>query len=298
MNYHETRFYNKKSVPIYIGFNSFQNKNSLYIESACAPNWHDDIELLYCTEGEGEIISRGNLYHIKQNEFVIINSREIHQLLVPKKPIKYYYILIDYEYCLSNGIQLDFCIFESLINDTESIEKLNQVLLAYKNKDAENFNDTALCLAILTFLLHLAKHHLVNSNMYVVNNLDKSAHRMIEIVKYIQDNFTKKITIEDISKHFFISRSQLTRIFRKYTGGSITHYINHLRCNYAYQLLCSNQYSISKISEICGFSNTSYFIKVFKSFHQVLPSSVKTYFEKREVSLFADKSTKYFQESK
>lgn len=185
MNYHETRFYEKKSVPIYIGFNSFQDENSLYVNDACAPNWHNDLEIIYCTEGRGTILSHNNLYDIRQNEFLVVNSREFHQLLMPKDPIKYYYILIDYDYCLTNGIQLDFCIFEPLINDPESLEKLNQVLLTYKNKSTENFNDTALCLAILTFLLHIAKNHLVNNNMYVMNQLDKSAHRMMEIVKYI-----------------------------------------------------------------------------------------------------------------
>ncbi len=54
------------------------------------------------------------------------------------------------------------------------------------------------------------------------------------------------------------------RAFKEFTGKSPIEYRNDLRLSYAKTLLQSGQYTVSETAEICGFSNLSFFTRLYK----------------------------------
>lgn len=83
-------------------------------------------------------------------------------------------------------------------------------------------------------------------------------------LKYIDANFTGKLEREEMAKNVYLNADYLSRIFRKEMGMSISDYIIMLRMDMAKDLLRNTNLSITQISEKCGYSNFSYFAKMFK----------------------------------
>jgi signal transduction histidine kinase/AraC-like DNA-binding protein/ABC-type xylose transport system substrate-binding protein len=84
-----------------------------------------------------------------------------------------------------------------------------------------------------------------------------------------------KFNVDDICKIIGISRVQLYRKVKALLGCSITDYILNRRLKKAKYLLSNENYTISEITYMIGFSNPNYFSTVFKGKYGVTPSEFK-----------------------
>lgn len=81
---------------------------------------------------------------------------------------------------------------------------------------------------------------------------------------YIQQNFQKKISLEDVARNVNHNASYFSRMFSKETGQSFTDYLTGVRIEYAKKLLTDTDIRLSEVSELCGFNNQYYFSHTFK----------------------------------
>lgn len=98
--------------------------------------------------------------------------------------------------------------------------------------------------------------------------IDKSIH-------YIQDNFKRKLSLKDVSEHVYMNPQYLSRIFKKEVGISCIDYINRLKIEYACKLLTTTDESICHISSLCGYSDQSYFNRVFINQMKITPKTFR-----------------------
>lgn len=94
-------------------------------------------------------------------------------------------------------------------------------------------------------------------------------------VQYIQDNYSEKITIQDIADHVTIHPSYLSSLFRKSLNQSVNSYINFHRINVAKQLLKNGNTSITDIALQTGFYDAQHFLKTFKKNTGFTPSEYR-----------------------
>ena len=94
-------------------------------------------------------------------------------------------------------------------------------------------------------------------------------------MEYIKSNYTQKLTLDEISNHIYLSRSYLSSVFKKETGGNLTTYINHIRIEKSKKLLLDRSVSLADIAGLCGFDDQSYFSKVFKKDVGVSPKKYR-----------------------
>ncbi|MBR2466341.1 MAG: helix-turn-helix transcriptional regulator [Clostridia bacterium] len=86
-----------------------------------------------------------------------------------------------------------------------------------------------------------------------------------EIAKYINKNFSKKITLAALSQHFCVSASTLCHSFKSRYGVPIFKYILEIRLRYARNLfITSNNIMVKDAALMCGFSDIVYFCKAYK----------------------------------
>lgn len=90
------------------------------------------------------------------------------------------------------------------------------------------------------------------------------------ILQYINRHITEQLSLEDICKEFYISKSQLCRIFKKSVGSTVWHYITLKRLMLAKQLL-SKGIPPSVVSAQCGFSDYSVFWRAYRTEFGVSP---------------------------
>jgi two-component system, response regulator YesN len=85
-----------------------------------------------------------------------------------------------------------------------------------------------------------------------------------EILKFIQQNYSSDITVQSISKDFYLNANYLSQIFRKELHLTFTEYLSKIRLDQAKNLLDSTERSTGEIAESVGIKDYFYFIKLFK----------------------------------
>ncbi|UKS28372.1 AraC family transcriptional regulator [Paenibacillus sp. HWE-109] len=84
-------------------------------------------------------------------------------------------------------------------------------------------------------------------------------------IEFMEKNYNNNITIETVADHVQRSTSFLSRIFKEAMGTTINDHLIHLRIKRACELLRQPKYTLEDICREIGYSNVSYFNKLFKS---------------------------------
>lgn len=85
------------------------------------------------------------------------------------------------------------------------------------------------------------------------------------VQRYILENITADLSLEDLAGLVNLSCSQLKQKFRNQLGISPRNYINSRKIEYAKELLLTER-SVTEVSMMLGFSSSSYFSAVFKKY--------------------------------
>ena len=227
-------------------------------------NWHDNLELQLCTKGNGYVFLDSKKYEIKQGDIVVINPDVVH-LTLAYDCIEISGIIVD-----SNFNIMDKNLYYSPIINDKEIEKIFNKI----SNESDNLKLTKYLLEILIILKekHCCKNQSITNSGYF--NIVKNS------IRYIKENYSKKITIDDIAKKVQINKYTLSKEFKKLTNKTIVDYINTYRIEKVAHLILKGE-NITTSAYNCGFNNLSYFTNVFKKYKGVLPSEYKKHLEQR-----------------
>lgn len=103
----------------------------------------------------------------------------------------------------------------------------------------------------------------------------KSNKLAIGVKNFISNHYEQNITIDNLCRLFFCSKSTLTNQFKAEYNQSIHSYILECRMNKACELLQNEELSISQISSLCGFNDICYFSKSFKKERGISPKQYR-----------------------
>lgn len=87
------------------------------------------------------------------------------------------------------------------------------------------------------------------------------------IYTYLQKNFAETISLEDLSKKFFISKYALCRGFRQEYQEGLWDYLKRLRMEHAHLLLTTTDLKIYEVAERCGFADANYFSSTYRKYY-------------------------------
>lgn len=82
-------------------------------------------------------------------------------------------------------------------------------------------------------------------------------------LEFIDEHFKERLTLEMVASKVFMNPKYFSQVFKKETGIAFTEYIIQLRIEYACRLLETTNYPVYRVSTECGFSDPSYFNRVF-----------------------------------
>lgn len=106
-------------------------------------------------------------------------------------------------------------------------------------------------------------------------NDHEHSHFIEEAIKYIGANFREKLTLETVATKVFVNPKYFSHVFKKEMGIPFTDYIIQLRIQYACRLLETTNYQAYRISLECGFSDPSYFNRVFCAKMNMTPQNYR-----------------------
>lgn len=105
--------------------------------------------------------------------------------------------------------------------------------------------------------------------------VDASHDSMHQILKYMNEHYDESLSLNDLAHHFGFSYHYLSSYFANQSDGTFTEHLNRVRIEKASRLLDDKQYSISEIGSSVGYSDHSYFCKVFKKLIGMTPSEYR-----------------------
>lgn len=253
-------------LPLIFGYREIlkNSNNAVYL------HWHDCIELIYCSSGEGWIRSGAKHIEIKEGELVIVNSGNIHDLFSNENCGVY---SLNPNDALFAPFHLDLhnYLFEEKITNPDTIASFKRIINEMTLKK-DSFYKQAAHIEIVSLALKLAREHGVSESGATQSNEDRRMKMSKEVICYLREHFLESIFIDDICARIGYSKFYLCRSFKETTGFTITQYINSIRCQNARNLLLSGKCNVSESAELSGFSNGSYFTKTYKSVFGKLPS--------------------------
>ena len=103
---------------------------------------------------------------------------------------------------------------------------------------------------------------------FTIGSNDKN---VIAALKFIDENLTHRITVDDIAAAVHLSRDHLAHSFKRELGRSVIDYVNERRMLLAKSLIQSGEMSLSDVSDTLGYESYSYFSRVFKRYFGVSP---------------------------
>jgi AraC-like DNA-binding protein len=96
--------------------------------------------------------------------------------------------------------------------------------------------------------------------------------RMLEITKANIAN--AEFDKEEFALAMNVSSSLLYKKMKALTNLSPSEFVKTIRLNHALELLQSRKYSVTEVSELCGFASVGYFSTVFKKHFQKSPTEI------------------------
>ena len=129
---------------------------------------------------------------------------------------------------------------------------------------------------VLELLLYLSK-----LSIDTENRLSEYQSEQVEIVrnihKYLLNNISQRITIDEIARKYLINTTTLKSVFKAVYGTSIASHIKEHRMKIASGLLIETQKSIKEIAKEIGYESQSKFSKAFKEYYDILPTEYRIF---------------------
>ncbi|TBL80109.1 helix-turn-helix domain-containing protein [Paenibacillus thalictri] len=108
------------------------------------------------------------------------------------------------------------------------------------------------------------------------DNAPKAGSLVSTIEKYIQENYTRDLGLEQIAAEMGVSDKYVSRVFKDKTGVNLTDYINQLRLEKAKELLAQTDMRVNDIAEQIGIHSRTTFLRVFKKMEGVSPNDYRS----------------------
>jgi AraC-like DNA-binding protein/quercetin dioxygenase-like cupin family protein len=140
--------------------------------------------------------------------------------------------------------------------------------------NSANFERLIELLSIFRILASSEEYQLLNSAETRYDFNQKDQIRLKRIYEFVEQNFQNNIDMKAVADIANLTIPSFCNYFKKTVNQTFTDFMNEYRINHACKLLITDK-SITDICFECGFSNASYFSKVFKQIKGKTPLQFK-----------------------
>jgi AraC-like DNA-binding protein len=244
-----------------------------------SPHFHDDYQLGYTQQGTIKNTFRNREHFIPPNTFYAIPPEIIHaESLTNEQPLSFNFMFIPKDiidkaivFLTEDNIK-KWCFyglyFSSKYQNKVAVSLFSDFFRSLYNSSTEleqESNLIRLLYAVQSFALH---------NPPIVYSDLKSSTAILRAKEFINCNFNKKLTLEEISSVAYLSKYHLLRTFHKETGMPIHQYQLQLKIAQAKKWLKAGK-PIADVAFELGFNDQSHFTNTFKRNTAQLPKKFK-----------------------
>ena len=255
---------------------SYQKTPSDYL---CNVHLHDEIELLRVVKGHLKCSVGDEFYSATAGDVIFVNSRVPHAVMCDgegSEQILVQYKIDDFVDNSRSKIGTVLARFSEysdrqcfvITSCPELCENIDSMHKEFVSRDigCEEYVKAG----IYSSIACLIRRRVIENNNKILTN--PNIIKIMPALEYIDENYAKDISLEDISGVLNINPSYFCRLFKTATGASFCEYLNFVRISKSEKLFKSSERSIMEIAMDVGFSSVTYFNRMFKKVKGCTPS--------------------------
>ncbi|WP_346881979.1 AraC family transcriptional regulator [uncultured Algibacter sp.] len=236
-------------------------------------HFHPELELVYVNKGQGKTHIGSHLSYFNNSQLILIGSNLPHNGFADRLTANGSETTIQFK---SNFLGNDFVSIPEMANVNALFERAKKGIRFQKETKSfigpkidklleyKGLERVIKFLEILNFLATTNDYVLLNADGLAFEAEAQDSAKIGVIFKYVNKNFQKHITLDDIANKVSMTVPAFCRYFKKATGKTFTQVVNEYRVVHATKLLSEDsQMSIADVCFECGFNNFSHFNKTF-----------------------------------
>lgn len=261
--------------------NMFRVSNHLQPQYQC--HFHDIYEIYYFISGEADYLVEGREFHLTPHSLILLSPYVLHSVKIN-----------------SNADYIRCCIYfrpEEIIPERRAFllscfpgsskyEEQQEVFFENTQKyNLETYFRNILSLKALPkeqqelyypiFLeALLSQIHLMSQALHPSNFDHRTSSKITDIINYLNLHLSEDLTLDEISRHFYLNKYYLNRAFKKATGTTIINYLTYKRIILAKQYLLNGDTAYEAAVRV-GYSDYSVFFRAYKKVLGHSPSTDK-----------------------
>lgn len=238
-------------------------------------HYHDEYELNFIINAKGaKRVVGGNIEMIDTMELVLIGPNLYHAWFthqctseqITEVTIQFHKDLFDDKFLKRNQMSFVKSMLErahrGIAFPPETIMILKDRILALDKKGG--FDSVLELLSILHDLSISRNIKTLSDISFSNEKFNYSSRRIEKVFEYLNTNYTKSVTLAEVSKIANMPEASFSRFIKKRTGKTFIDSLNEIRLGHASRMLIDSTTTVAEIAYKCGFNNISNFNRIFK----------------------------------
>lgn len=291
----ETVAYNNPLFPVY----AYYGILSSYPDYSAISHWHNDLEFILIKKGTMTYNVNGELIELSENNGILVNSRQLHYGFSPQhNECEFICIVLSPELLAGNTWFYQNYIEHFTENPSYPYLHLapggwsGRILAIleglYCSFDKETIPARSYFEVVKYFMTIM---EILYENLDL-KNLDKITESsdlvsLRNMMKYIEEHYMEKITIEIIAQAGTCCKSRCSLLFKKYLNDTPVIYTTKLRLRKSLTALLTSDRSMTDIAYDYGFCTASYYCETFRKYYGMSPLVYRKTVEWEEVNNFS-----------
>lgn len=235
---------------------------------------HDHYEIYFLSKGNRSFFLADSLYTITSPTLVVIPPNAVHK--TEGQSFERHNVNVGIEYLTSYEKQIldDISLKFIKLSPQESKVLLSVLSNAYEvDKGQKNSNEKLR--AVFAYLILMLSKLSIDVQQPKASFKNAIPPLYLKILDYLNTHCDESITLDGLSKLFFIPKPTLTYNFKKYVGKSPIDFLLDVRLTKSKQMLVSTKKGLEEIAFLNGFSSANYFSLIFKKREGLSPSTYR-----------------------
>ncbi|WP_067843722.1 AraC family transcriptional regulator [Amphibacillus sediminis] len=245
-------------------------------------HWHEHLEWIIITKGSFRVQVGSTFQDLQEGDLIFVNKKQIHSAFPESTDSELYAIVFNESLIRNTGLDNTEkkYICPLLANDVS-------IRTYFKAGEPESLIIRE-CLMKLKYAYSekpfgyelLVKASLLESIGYIFQKAEETPLQkrnqdrgsIDPVLVHLSNHFHEPISVKQAASMCCISPNYFCSLFKKATGKTLTEYMNMLRIHEAERLLRTHNYTIQQVAFTVGYTNLTYFGRVFKKLKNASPS--------------------------
>lgn len=267
---------------------------------------HDEIELVWLLRGNATMVCDNKSFLMTPQTVFMINPFQLHSIkssddsmIITYRFKKDYLEQINQEFQglhFYNQVQPLEALVEKYREVPLLISQLMKLLISRDQSELVRYK----IIGYYNMLIYELYTMLLKEKYLDIKKKDVKFHieRLNYIIDYLNKNFLKKVSLEELAALLHISKYRLSHLIKESFGISFREYLFNIRFEYALRLLKDTEFSVIEISRLSGFSDVKYLNKLLKERFKTTALKYRKRFKEQLLHITHNDDQDFFEELK